>query len=248
MERRKFVIGAGALATGSAAAMGTGAFTAARVDNREANIAVNGDDAALIQLIPGYDESVAGADSTVSDNRVDYDDSKQLYISFEADDESGSGVNPNSTYQVGAIGDTDAEKGLDESNIAGISSSDVLNGGAGNGVSDYPAFVIRNESDETYNISIGYDAESAPTDELPDDEAAAVLVGSESDSWGAEFALELRNEAAKLSTELGQGEELAISLIATVGDLDGMDPDNVSAWQGSLQIDAGETVDDEFTD
>ncbi|MES3160593.1 MAG: hypothetical protein PPP55_03370, partial [Halorubrum sp.] len=65
MERRKFTIGLGALATGSAAAIGTGAFSAAFVGDRDANITVSGDADALLALRPGYD--LVG-DGTVSDD------------------------------------------------------------------------------------------------------------------------------------------------------------------------------------
>ena len=49
MERRKFVIGAGALATGSAAAMGTGAFSNATVE-RTVTVDTVGDDAAVVGI------------------------------------------------------------------------------------------------------------------------------------------------------------------------------------------------------
>lgn len=49
MQRRKFVIGAGALATGSAAAIGTGAFTQTNAD-REISVTVSGDASAYVGL------------------------------------------------------------------------------------------------------------------------------------------------------------------------------------------------------
>ena len=67
MERRKFVIGAGALATGSAAAMGTGAFTAVGAD-RNVALEVAGDGDAYLGIesndTEGYVEQ--GSDGTVS--------------------------------------------------------------------------------------------------------------------------------------------------------------------------------------
>jgi hypothetical protein len=61
MERRKFLIGAGSLAAGSAAAMGTGAFTSVQA-NRDINVAVADDANALLALEPTDGEN---ADYTV---------------------------------------------------------------------------------------------------------------------------------------------------------------------------------------
>lgn len=52
MERRKFVVGLGALAAGSSAAVGTGALNAFEAD-RDATIEVVDDTDAYIQLLPG---------------------------------------------------------------------------------------------------------------------------------------------------------------------------------------------------
>lgn len=49
MRRRKFIIGTGALAAGSAAAVGSGAFTSVSAA-RSVNVAVTGDDSALLAL------------------------------------------------------------------------------------------------------------------------------------------------------------------------------------------------------
>ncbi|SDR38827.1 hypothetical protein [Natronobacterium texcoconense] len=49
MQRRKFVIGLGALASGTAAAVGTGAFTSVEAD-RDASIEVTSDSSAYLQI------------------------------------------------------------------------------------------------------------------------------------------------------------------------------------------------------
>jgi len=49
MQRRKFLIGAGSLAAGSAAAMGTGAFTSVEA-NRDVSIGVTGDASAYLRI------------------------------------------------------------------------------------------------------------------------------------------------------------------------------------------------------
>ena len=51
MERRKFVIGAGALASGSAAALGTGAFSSVEAD-RDATVDVVNDSDGYLSLTP----------------------------------------------------------------------------------------------------------------------------------------------------------------------------------------------------
>ena len=61
MRRRKFIIGTGALAAGSAAAVGSGAFTSVSAA-RSVNVAVAGDDSALLALQPCNGPNGAYAD------------------------------------------------------------------------------------------------------------------------------------------------------------------------------------------
>ena len=89
MERRKFIIGAGALATGSAAAVGTGAFSSAQLDDRTVNVNVAGDANSFIQLNPT--SQFAGYD----DNETLELDFTELESSVFGDEE---GINPQSTY------------------------------------------------------------------------------------------------------------------------------------------------------
>ena len=87
MQRRKFVIGTGALATGGAAALGTGAFS--RVEShRSVTIEVANDDDAYLGMRPVDD-------SENSENYVDDDENGHLYIDI-ADEPDGDGVNSNS--------------------------------------------------------------------------------------------------------------------------------------------------------
>jgi hypothetical protein len=181
MERRKFVIGLGSLAAGGAAATGTGAFSAAQIDGRETNIEVSSDENALIQLIPG-DEVDGVTDSTV-DDRVGTEDG-QLYISFDSD-QGGNGINPNSVYQVGSIGEQgeNALSNLDSANngIPGPTTADKILYGEGAGVdkasSDDPAFAVRNASDQDYDMTFGIDADEVPQEE---EFTAAIVFRSES--------------------------------------------------------------------
>jgi len=85
MKRRQFTVGLGAAVTGTAAAVGTGAFTAAQV-TRDADIAIVNDSNALIGLVPNPD--VSGVN----------DDDGKLSIDLSGD---GNGINQGSIYQFG---------------------------------------------------------------------------------------------------------------------------------------------------
>ena len=241
MQRRKFVIGAGALATGSAAAVGSGAFSAAQISGREADIAVSSDADALIQLIPGYD---AVSESTVTDNRVGYENG-QLFVSFD-DSTGGDGVNPDSVYQVGAIG-SGGQSDL-ESYVDGVApgpevSEEILYGGASGANSgtdlsivDDPAFVIRNESDQDYEMTLSVSNDSTPNL----DEFTAAIVLQDGTNEGAFSAAQSLSEDPEGFTNftLDSGNEVAASLIVVTGDIDPSSGD----FQGSLTLNAGGAV------
>ena len=88
MERRKFVVGLGALATGSAAATGTGAFTSATVNGREADIAVTNDSNGQIGLHANDDIS----------HVYENGDGE---LSIDLSQGTGDGVNTNSQFSIG---------------------------------------------------------------------------------------------------------------------------------------------------
>jgi hypothetical protein len=83
MDRRKFLIGAGSLAAGSAAAMGTGAFTQAEAA-RSVEVDVVTDENAYLRLTPTspYAETRSG----------------KLVIDFSENGMGGQGVNKDSDY------------------------------------------------------------------------------------------------------------------------------------------------------
>ena len=247
MERRKFIIGTGALAAGASAAVGSGAFSAAQINDRDADIEVGADDEALVQLIPGHDY---GEDGTVPENRVGYE-SGQLYINFDDDggpnsggDGSGTGVGRNSVYQVGSLGE-DAQdllqQGIDDGDFDGPDPRDsVLYGDTE--INEDPAFVIRNESDQEYVFELSYDAESTPNS----DEATAMLAmfSGEPDqgfsSGGAAvLAIELGDGSVvsdQTTASLAPGEKAWVGLILETEDVDVND----DGWEGSLRINVGE--------
>lgn len=81
MERRKFLIGAGSLTAGGAAAMGTGAVDTISTD-RDLAVDVAGDASAYLGLDPGNSQFV-----TVDDNQ------NVIGLDFASDANGGSGVN-----------------------------------------------------------------------------------------------------------------------------------------------------------
>jgi len=88
MERRKFIIGAGALATSSAAAMGTGAFSSMSAE-RGTTVDVVDDTDGLISLQSNIDSDTVEVDS----------DSGEWTLDLSAGDSGG--INTNSEYVFG---------------------------------------------------------------------------------------------------------------------------------------------------
>ena len=84
MERRKFVVGLGALASGTAAAVGTGAFTSVEAD-RQVDVQVAEDANAFL----GLDNSGAANDEYFDTSGDEY------AVDFASTGAGGSGVNPN---------------------------------------------------------------------------------------------------------------------------------------------------------
>ena len=88
VKRRKFVIGLGALAAGSGAAMGTGAFSSASIEDRSVNVAVNNDMNSQIALVPGGDPDISLSSNTGE-------------LQLDLTGSNGEGVNINSRYTWG---------------------------------------------------------------------------------------------------------------------------------------------------
>ena len=93
MERRKFVVGLGALAVGSSAAVGTGAVSQMTSGDRDVNIEVANDADAYIAIEP--------SDNTENNGHFARFDGKKLELDFTDDNATGvggEGVNAQSTY------------------------------------------------------------------------------------------------------------------------------------------------------
>jgi len=89
MERRKFIIGAGALSTGSSAAVGTGALSATEAE-RSLSVQIADDDDAYL----AFDTDLGNS----PDNNYEYAsiEEGEMEIDFSTNDAGGEGVNPNS--------------------------------------------------------------------------------------------------------------------------------------------------------
>jgi hypothetical protein len=83
MERRKFVVGLGALASGSAAAMGTGAFSSVTAD-RTATVSIADDSSAFLGLTVGNSELSEYVDES----------GNTISIKLAGENVQGGGVNP----------------------------------------------------------------------------------------------------------------------------------------------------------
>ena len=227
----------GALASGAAAATGTGAFSAALIDDRDANITVSADGDALVALVPGYDEDLAGSDSTVSSDTVAEVDN-QLAIDIEND---GAGVNVGSTYQIGAI-EGEEKDVLDEGDQApGLTSDDVIYGDEPNQFFDPtttpndPAFGIKNNTSGQILVQLNWESENDDPGE-PSDVNAAMVVAGDPDGLGdgsaSSFAYGLEDQPEGETTfSINSGNFAYVSIIIVVED--DADPGEFS---GTLEI------------
>ncbi|OYR62888.1 DUF1102 domain-containing protein [Halorubrum ezzemoulense] len=133
MQRRKFVVGLGALASGGAAAIGTGAFTSVEAD-RSVDVEVAGDANAYLALkqIPGEPNSQQYVTNQSGEIGFDFSDSNGNV--------NGTGFNPDATTEVDNLlmvanqGTQSAFVSVDLSNLT-TGSADVMiyaDGASGN--------------------------------------------------------------------------------------------------------------------
>ena len=138
MERRTFLIGIGSLAAGSAAAVGTGAFTT--LAERESTIDVVNDTGGLIGLYAGNSERV-----TINGDGV-------LEIDFTSTN-GGSGVAIDSRYQIGGMW------GGDYNDYGGIGSQ--TDPARPIGSNPDAAFWAVNQDTTTQDVTLSYEAPDA---------------------------------------------------------------------------------------
>jgi hypothetical protein len=240
MQRRKFVIGMGALASGAAASVGTGAFTAMQADGREANINVVNDANALLALRAGGTDLVTQKDG-------------QLHIDFDLDD-GGDGVNPNSTYVVGGLGGGNVPLG--DQDISQLDDEDIIT--TDPNINQSPAFRVVNQTTKDQPVEIYYDADDFPA------EHELILLAAADDPTGSRdvFSWSRDGAAASVSDDdpeglllfdkdpddvvggsaayqgawLEPGQRINVSLIVKAGDYD---PSENNDLGGEIRVRAG---------
>ena len=221
MERRKFVIGLGALAAGSSAAVGSGAFNAAQIDGRQANIEVVDDSNALIGLEPGDTQYV-------EDNG-----DGQLMIDLSADDKSGSGVNPSSIYQIGGLGGEVSSENLDDLPGSTDQSAADVAIDTDSAISNEHAFKVMNQTDEARQIELTYD----PNEDFPTKTALYLVAyypegdtGDSSEEEGLAVgdvtsdsdrtASILYDSDVDFSDDIAAGDQFYVTILVDVGTVD----------------------------
>lgn len=119
MERRKFLAGVGSLAAGSAAAMGTGAFTSVQAQ-RAVDVSVTTDNNAYLALKPTGDRA-----TTDSDN--------QLKLDLASSNNGSSGLNPDARTAFTDIFEIRNQGDNDVLVAVGLSQENIYEGGSSQG-------------------------------------------------------------------------------------------------------------------
>ena len=217
MKRRALLVGLGSTAAASAA-VGTGAFSAAQLSDREANINIVNDSQALIGLVPN--PNVAGVN----------DDGGELTIDLE-----NPGINQNAIYQFGLF--------VDNANVSAGSDFPFTADEPSvrkNGEFD-SAFLIANQTDNQQRLEVDYQLGQSDDEDndgfdtsywfevhrndsrsallsAPVDQSATVTLGS-GEACGVSFLLDVPGDTS--------GEEITGSLAITAGEAvsdDDIDP------------------------
>ncbi|SFP68028.1 hypothetical protein SAMN05216277_10638 [Halolamina pelagica] len=199
--------------------MGTGAFTAAELDGREADISVVDDTNGLIGLDAGTTELVSNDGGA---------NSNELVIDFNPDDHDGEGVNPNSKYQVGGMGGIG---NLDE--VPGNPTNDLtledLAIDTTSDIEEHYAFRLLNQSGSDHAVEVTYQAnEDLSEAEVymvsqyeegdGDPEKTSALVATATPD--AREASIIYSDATDYSTDVDPGTDVKVSLLVVVDDAD----------------------------
>ncbi|AXR77112.1 DUF1102 domain-containing protein [Natrarchaeobaculum sulfurireducens] len=117
MQRRKFVIGVGALASGAAAAVGTGAFTSVEA-SRDVGVELAEDANAYLALTAERDDIISddGSDGTLS-----------IDLGSEETDEGGAGFNDDAVTEIDGVFRIE-NQGTQDSVSLDLDESDVQDG------------------------------------------------------------------------------------------------------------------------
>lgn len=133
----------GALASGSAAAVGSGAFTTGSLEGRHADIDVVNDNAGVLRLVDMMPDSDVVAE----------DEEGRLRIDFTAG--GASGVNTGGKFQLGGVPEPAAiGDGVLDSEANDPGGFDFID----QSTSPNAAFGIENRATQTYDLELEYDA------------------------------------------------------------------------------------------
>jgi hypothetical protein len=251
-----------ALAAGSSAAMGTGAFTAAEVSGRDVNINVVDDTNGLIGLEAGESPLVTNTGGAGENElAIDFDPNGNSGGQLQSASSGGHGVNPNSTYQVGGFGrfDLNNQQYLPGDPTAMPNVEQV----AMYITSESFAFKAANQATEAKSVEITYD----PNETFPDgvrlylvgiyenaDESppgtgeSGLVVGDATDTSAKSASILLTDDEDDPYTEqLDAGDDVKVTLLI---DVDGIDEEDYTNGEvdigGEIIIRAGSH--DELTD
>ena len=216
MKRRKFAVGLAALTGGASFSIGTGAFSASRVE-READISVVNDADALVGLVPN--EEIAGVDL----------EGGQLAISL-----SDPGINVNSVYQFGRFTPDTSEDTLEP--VVGESFNSVFyesEDGFDPETNFHSAFMLVNQSSHDFDVKMTVDIE----DEMRPDEPKYLFQIHDKDGKVGEISPQGSGSQTStdfpLKTGKAHGVSFAIgSKTSEVGD----------SFGGSISVEAGEAT------
>lgn len=193
MNRRQVIYGFGAAASGAALSVGTGAFGAAELSERQTNVVVTNDDESLIALDPN--EDIGGV-------RLE---SGELVIDLE-----DPGVNRNSIYQFGYFATEGENIQIDHDGFP------LRKKNPSNGNDFSSAFVVRNQTEGPRTVSLDLDVK---TDESEPGDTEFVF---EAHNSGNTDTLQYP-DSDKLNLEvdpLGVGEAFGVSFLVDTRDGD----------------------------
>ncbi|WP_241431558.1 hypothetical protein [Halorubrum distributum] len=200
MERRKFVVGLGALASGSAAAVGTGAFTSVTAD-RSVDVEVAGDSSAYLALTRAAGDSAGN--TSPNSNKYVQKSSGEVSFDFDGANTDGDGFNPNSVTVI---------EDLIEVQNQGTQS----------------AYLGVDLSDLTISDGSGNEAGIELAASIPDDGSTTGQTGSADDELAANIAFQgsgnaVGNATSPSSYELDVGEAVHLDLTVDTTNFDNSD-------------------------
>lgn len=213
MNRRTLLLGLGAATTGAATAVSTGAFSAAQISDRDADIAVVDDSNGLIGLVPNPD--VSGV----------HDDYGKLTIDLAGD---GNGINQGSVYQFGYFASDDVTVSLDEDSGFPFTEDEPS---ARNDDNFGSAFLVANQTDSEQNLEVVYEVDS-------DDISIEFFFEAHNDG-DRRGVIDGDDEITDI-IDLDPGEAFGVSFLLFTPPEEDTLGDEIS---GSLSVRAGEPVD-----